>query len=84
MPLVPQPLCGLAQFGAKLRQITTADVLEFDSLEVVPDTLIRVQIGCIAGQAFQMDALGSTTGQKVLDDLTAMDGRAIPDDQQLA
>ena len=31
-----------------------------------------------------MDALGSITGQKVLDDLTTMDGRAIPDDQQLA
>jgi hypothetical protein len=59
---MPQRLCGLAQLAAELWQIATADVLEFDLLEVVPDALIRVQVGCIARQAFQMDALGSTTG----------------------
>jgi len=84
MLLVPQPLFGFAQLDAELRQIATADVLEFHPLEVVPDPLIRVQLRCIAGLAFQMDVLGSTDGQKVLDDLTAMDGRTIPDGQQLA
>jgi hypothetical protein len=52
MLLVPQPLFGLAQLGAELGQITTANVLEFHPLEVVPDARIRVQLRCIARQAF--------------------------------
>jgi hypothetical protein len=65
MLLVPQPHFGFAQLHAELRQIATADVLEFHPLKVVPDPLIRVQLRCIARQAFHMDALGSTGGQIV-------------------
>jgi len=39
MLFVPHSLRGIAQLDAELRQITTADILEFDPFEVVPDAL---------------------------------------------
>ena len=82
MHSVPQSLYSLALPDAELCQIATANVLELYPPEVVPDTPIRVQIGCMVGQAFQMDALSSTTGQNALGELTAVDRRAIGDDQR--
>ena len=81
---VPQALHSLAQVDAELCQIATADVLELYPPEEIPDAPTRVQIRCIVRQAFQMDALSSTTGQKILGDLTAVDRRAIADDQWIA
>ena len=53
-------------------------------LEIVPDALIGIQVGRIAGQARQPNAGGRTIGQELLDGLAAMDGCTIPDNQQLA
>ena len=39
---------GLMQLNQKMYQVTTADVLEFDPFEVVPDALIGVHLRCIA------------------------------------
>jgi hypothetical protein len=84
MHFVPQSLYSLAQLDAELCQIATPSFVELHPPEVVPDTPIRVQIGCVVGQAFQMDWLSSTTGQQALGDLTAVDRRAIGDDQRIA
>jgi hypothetical protein len=44
----------------------------------------RVQLGRVGRQGLEVQALGRALGQEVLDDLGAMDGRAIPGHQQLA
>src|SRR5918996_1738767 len=60
----------------------TDNILQLHPLQVVPDPLIRVQLGSIAGQLLQMDSLPSRAGQEGFDRLAAVDGAAIPDDQQ--
>src|SRR3954470_1619780 len=62
----------------------TTDILEFDMFEIVPDSFVGIEVRCIAWEAFQPDALGSASSQKGLDRPTAMNGCAVPDDEQLA
>ena len=62
----------------------TTDILEFDMLQVVPEPLIWVQVRCIPRQPLQPDPCGGASGQKVFDGLTAMNGGAVPDHEQLA
>ena len=40
---------GTAQLDAQLGEIATTAVLELDPLEIVPDALVRVEVGRIAG-----------------------------------
>ena len=82
--LVAKPLGGQAQVMTEGRQIRTAEVAQLHPLQVVPDPLVRIQIRRVPGQLFQVDALGPTAGQEVLDRLPPMDGRAVPDHQQRA
>jgi hypothetical protein len=82
--LTAQALLGPTQFQAQFGQIGAAAVLELDALQVVPDALIRVQLGRIARQALQMQALGRPRRQEVLDRLPFVDGGPIPDDEHLA
>src|SRR5918992_3773908 len=60
----------------------TDNILQLHPLQVVPDPLIRVRLGSIAGQLLQMDSRPSRAGQEGFDRLAAVDGAAIPDDQQ--
>src|SRR5918999_6616119 len=60
----------------------TDNILQLHPLQVVPDPLTRVQLGGISGQLLQMDSLPSRAGQEGFDRLAAVDGAAIPDDQQ--
>src|SRR5918999_1624637 len=60
----------------------TDNILQLHPLQVVPDLLIRLQLGSIGGQLLQMDFLPSRAGQEDFDRLAAVDGAAIPDDQQ--
>lgn len=53
-------------------------------LEIVPDPFVGIQVRCIGRQACQVDASRGTVGQELAKGLAAMDGGAIPDDQQLA
>src|SRR5260221_2575990 len=84
VPLVAQTLFATAQRQAQRGQISTAAVAQFDALEVVPPPFDRSELGRIAGQLLQMEALGRTAGEVVLDRLAAMNGCPVPDDQQLA
>jgi len=65
-------------------EVRTTDIAQFDALEVIPNALIRVQVWGIARQVFQMQALSGSSLEKVLDCLSSMNRRTIPDEQELA
>src|SRR5688500_7309195 len=76
---------GRADLAAEMMQVRTADVAERDVLEVAPDALVeRVAVGRVPGQWLQPQALGRAACQEVLDGLAAVDGCAVPDDEQRA
>ncbi len=82
--LVAEPFDGEAQFAAELAQVSAAPVAEFDVLEIVPDTFVRVEVGRVAGQLLQLEPCRRPLGQEVLHRLGTMDGRAIPDQEEFA
>jgi hypothetical protein len=82
--LVAEPLFGAAQDESQLSHVMAAAIAEFHALQVVPDALVRIQLRGVPGQLLQVQALGGALTQEVFDRLAAMDGRAIPNDQQLA
>ena len=65
-------------------QVETTDIAQLDALEIIPDTLIRIEVGCIARQLFQVQALGGPSLEKVFDLVSPMDWRPIPDHDNLA
>src|SRR5215831_18297181 len=81
---VAQSLFGPPQRHAQRRQRGAADIAQLHPLEIVPDAFDRVEFRGIAGQWLQMEALGGSSGQEVLDGLPTMNRRAIPDEEQLA
>lgn len=81
---VPEPFLGAHQFCAELLKVSSTKVLQFASLEQIPHAFLGIQLWSIPGQSLQMDAFSSPLSQKILDDLTAVNGSPIPDDQQLA
>src|SRR5258708_17334104 len=82
--LMAQPLFGPAQRARQLPQVAAAQIAQLDALEIVPDALVRVQLGGVAWQLLQVHASGTAPTQEVLDGLAAMNGRAVPDHQELA
>ena len=60
----------------------TDNILQLHPLQVVPDPLIRVQLGSIGGQLLQRDSRPSWAGQEGFARLAAVEGAAIPDEQQ--
>lgn len=81
---MPQPFFGTTQLPLDMRHVKTANVLEFDSFEQIPDAFLRIQFWGIRRETFKMNPLGTAFCQKVFDRLTAMNGCSIPDDQQFA
>jgi len=69
---------------SEMGEALAADVAQLDALEVVPDALVRVEVGSVAGELLEADAASTALGQEVLDRLAAMDRSAVPDDQELA
>ena len=55
---MPQTLSGSDELGGQVLQVATADMAQLHPFEVIPDALIGVEIGRIARQLFQMQALG--------------------------
>src|SRR5437763_3285083 len=79
-----QPRACQPYFWAKNGAIVAHQILQFDMLEILPDPLVRIEIGRIAGQSLQMDAMGTTCGEKVFNRLPTMNRGSIPHNQQLA
>ena len=82
--MLTEPCGGQPNVGTEVGYIAATHVAEFDALERVPETLGWVQLGRVGGQGLEVQALGRALGQEVLDHLGAVDGRAVPDHQQLA
>ena len=82
--LVAEASGGQADVAAEVREIAATHIAQFDALERVPEPLGWVQLGRVGGQGLEVQPLGRTVGQEVLDDLGTMDGRAVPHHQQLA
>lgn len=83
-PLMPQVRNRKPQLVLQLVQGVTADVAQDLMLEVVPHILERIEMGCIPRQHFHAQPLRRSTRQEVLDQSAAMNGRAVPDDQNVA
>ena len=81
---VPQAFFGLNELAMQLIEIRTTDIAQLHPLEVIPDALIGIEIRRIAGQLLQMQAFGRPALEKVLDLVSAVNGRAIPDEHDLA
>lgn len=81
---VPQSSNSQAHSATEMSEVGAAHISQLHSLQIVPDTFIGVKIRGIARQLFQANPPGTTVGQELLDGLATVDGRAIPDHQQLA
>jgi len=82
--LVAETSSGQAEFEPQLGQVIAAQVPQFDPLQHIPDAFIGIQLRRVGGQLFQPDAGCTALGEEVFDYLSAVNRRAIPDDQQLA
>src|ERR671917_2601458 len=67
-----------------MRQVNTTDVAQLDPFELLPEALPRVELWGIGWQAFQVDPLRRAIGQKLANDVTAVDRGPIPDQDQAA
>ena len=61
-----------------------ANITEFDILQVVPQAIDWIEVGCVAGQTFQLEPRGGTLSQEGPYGLAPVRRQAIPDDQELA
>ena len=73
---------GMPDFLSEFGQRMTADVEQFDMLQIVPDTLHRMEFRRVAREPEQRDAAGRATAQKILHG-AIMNRGAIPHDEQL-
>ena len=81
---MPQAFFGFAQLTFQLREALATDVFEFHVLQVLPDPFIGVQLRGIAGKSFELQSPSSTTCEELFYGFAAVDGRAVPDYEQLA
>jgi hypothetical protein len=65
-------------------KIHTAHVPPCDSCELWPEAFAGMEVRSIRRQALHMNPLGCAIRQAFLNDLTAMDGSAIPDEHHTA
>jgi hypothetical protein len=80
----PNPFDRLTQLMPQMREIEAADVAQLDPFKLFPQALAWIEFGGIRRQALQVHPLGRAIGQERLDDLAAMDGGAIPNNEQAA
>lgn len=72
-----------AEFMMKVRKIQTTHAAQFNLFEILPRAFVRIQVRCIAGQLLEMNLPRAVIAQKVFYIVTTMNGRTIPNDQQL-
>jgi hypothetical protein len=61
-----------------------APIPELDPFQLRPQALARIQLRGIRWQALYLESFRSASRQELLDSVTAMDRRAIPEDHQAA
>ena len=72
--LVPYPFDRVAQFTPEVRDREAAHLAQLDSLELLPEPLVRVQLRGIGRQTLQVDALRRAVPGEIL---TGVDEAAI-------
>ncbi len=68
----------------QIRQIQTAHVTQLDAFKMLPSTFIRVEIRRITRERLQMNVFGSALREIGFDFSSPMNGRAVPNHQQVA
>jgi hypothetical protein len=81
---LPKSLAGTAQLSADLGKAGAADVAQLDVLQMPPDSLLRVELGRVAGERFEVQPLPGLLMQELLDGVAAMDRCSLPEHEQLA
>ncbi len=76
----PNPFDRVTQLMPQVREIEAADVAQLDAFELFPQAFARIQFRGVRWQALQVQPLGRAMRQERLDDLTAVNGGAVPDD----
>jgi hypothetical protein len=84
LSFVPQAADRQPELRAQVPQAVAAAVAQLDVLELLPDAFLRIEVGRIARQAIQPQPRRGPRGQEILDNLAAVNRRAVPDDQELA
>jgi hypothetical protein len=64
-----------------MRKIKTAHIPQLDPFELRPDALVRVKFGGTGWEAFQMQPLRRAIREEFLNQMTAVNGGAIPNDE---
>ncbi|GHO48468.1 hypothetical protein KSX_66310 [Ktedonospora formicarum] len=75
---MPETSPSKQEFAVALLKGLTTGIFEFSAFEQIPHAQEGVEFWGIAGQAFQVNALGSPMRQKVLDDLGTVNACSIP------
>ncbi len=55
---VTQALSSANELRLQVIQVGAANIAQLDALEIIPDALIRIEVGRIPGQLLQMQAFG--------------------------
>jgi hypothetical protein len=76
----PDPLHRSTEFAPQMQEMKAAQVAHLDPFELLPDTLVRIQLGGIGRQTLEMKAMRRAVGEELPDGLSTVDGRSIPDD----
>jgi hypothetical protein len=69
---------------AQMTDRQAAHIPEFDALQVCPEALAGVQFRGIGGEALHLEPWRGVIGQELLEEVAAVDRRAIPNDHQRA
>src|SRR4051812_33290229 len=72
------------QFMPQMRAVEAAHIAQLDAFELFPQAFARIEFGGVRRQALQVQPVGRAVRQERLDDLTTMNGGAIPQDDQAA
>jgi hypothetical protein len=70
---------GIAELLPEVMKVEATQVPQLDPFELLPNALVRIQLRGIRGQALQMEPLGRSVGQELFDEMAAVNGGAIPD-----
>lgn len=84
MRLLAQSLTGGAELGAQRDEVGAAEVGQFQVLEQAPDPFLRVEVWRAARELFEVNPRRGPGAEELLHRPTAVDRRAVPDDEQRA
>jgi hypothetical protein len=80
----PHPFHLIAEFMVQMPNREAAHIPEFNALQMGPKALAEIQLWGIGGKALPMEPWHPAMGQELCDEVTTVDGRAIPDHHPLS